>query len=44
MQMRHTDNQLRRPIAVARQNGASDQIVAGATAQKRIDIPIHNQG
>jgi len=44
VQMRHADNPLRRAIAVARQNGAGDQVVAGATAQQRIDIPIHNQG
>lgn len=44
VQMWHTDNQLRRPLIGARQDGAGDQVLPRAAAQQRVDIPIHNQG
>lgn len=44
VQMWHTDNQLRRPLIGARQDGAGDQVLPRAAAQQGVKLSIHNQG
>ena len=44
VQMRHADDQLRRPLIGAWQDGAGDQVLSGAAPQQGVKLPIHNQG